>query len=62
MEPIKYAKPVPPPKKPAPFSFEPGSNKELDEALNSIDFMYNDMFDTIDNQKLKKENGILYIE
>ncbi|CAD8132946.1 unnamed protein product [Paramecium pentaurelia] len=50
-------KPVAPPKKPAPFSFEPGSNKELDDALNSIDTMYNDMFDTVDNQKLRQESG-----
>ncbi|CAK94924.1 unnamed protein product (macronuclear) [Paramecium tetraurelia] len=50
-------KPTVPPKKPAPFSFEPGSNKELDDALNSIDTMYNDMFDTVDNQKTKEESG-----
>ncbi|CAK86952.1 unnamed protein product (macronuclear) [Paramecium tetraurelia] len=50
-------KAVVPAKKPAPFSFEPGSNKELDDALNSIDTMYNDMFDTVDNQKQRQESG-----
>ncbi|CAD8081598.1 unnamed protein product [Paramecium primaurelia] len=49
-------KPVIPAKKPNPYSFEPGSNKELDDALNSIDTMYNDMFDTVDNQKLRQES------
>ncbi|CAD8103349.1 unnamed protein product [Paramecium sonneborni] len=52
---VKQQKAVIAPKKPAPFSFEPGSNKELDDALNSIDTMYNDMFDTVDNQKMKQE-------
>ncbi|CAD8090282.1 unnamed protein product [Paramecium sonneborni] len=53
----KQQKPVVPPKKPGLFSFEPGSNKELDDALNSIDTMYNDMFDTVDNQKMRQEEG-----